>query len=118
MLYLSLSSTTAAITERSSSKKKNVNNTSIARLLNFRDSAVIFKSTWHFLVYIKGILWKMIAKLQFSFGFEINFGHKSGFQVTFREQLEPCFSSVSISGLKKVGRSVAARLHAQEISCW
>lgn len=60
----------------------------------------------------------MIAKLQFLLGFEITFGHKSSFQVTFREQLEPCFSSVSLSGLKRVGRSVAAPLHAQEMSCW
>lgn len=69
---------------------------------------------------IKGILWKMIAKLQFLLGFEITFGRKSGFRVTFRAQLESlaCFSGVSVSGLKKMGRSVAACLQAQEMSSW
>lgn len=81
---------------------------------------MIFKSTWQCLVCIKGILWRMIAKWQFLLGFEITFGHKSGFRVTFRAQLESlaCFSGVSVSGLKKMGRSVAACLQAQEMSSW
>lgn len=72
----------AAITERSSSEK-NVNNSYIAYLLNFGDSAGIFKSMWQCLVCIKGILWKMLARLHVSLGFEIIVDHKSGFQVTF-----------------------------------
>lgn len=72
------------------------------------------------LVCIKGILWKVIVKLQVLLGFEIIFHHKLGFQVAFREQLESltCFSTVSISDLKKMGRSVGARLHTWEMNCW